>query len=342
MMALYKFLLFVCCTSFVTVIRAQAPIPIKAVANSSVQFEGELSTGQPIADLNWAWDSQNACFVSTQQHKFSGHHVLFKTELPRRAELFIKVIPKDMRANFSLYAYSGGGGHLPPALPYCTSCEADYKWDFKYAGKTQDHTREVSLRAVNNPLPVTIGVVGAEGLKTGAFTLELRMDGGAVEQTAEQQPLPRFQLPQLSTEIQRFSGNLNEGSICHDLSWAWNSQNACFVAPRKHLFSGHHVLYLAEIPAQSEVEISLSPTDKSRNMSLYAYTLSSEYQFVPELNSCISCEASFQSSYKKEQNNERSVQLRTGGKPYRLVIGVAGAEQLKEGAFTLSVVTKNR
>lgn len=341
-MVYQKSLLSLCCLFFLGVLSAQETIVMKAIPNATTQYKGALSNGQKMADLSWAWNSQNACFVSNQQHKFNGNHVLFQTELPRNAELFIKVIPKNIRANFSIYAYSGGGSHLPPTLPYCTSCEADYKWDYKYAGKTQDHTREISLRAVNNPLPVTIGVVGAQGLDEGEFTLELRMVGGAVKKILEQKPIPRFQLPVLSTEEQRFTGNLNEGALLHDLSWAWNSQNTCFVAPRKHLFSGNHVLYLAQIPAQSEADIKLIPEDPNSNMSIYAYTLSGEYKYVPDLNSCISCEASFQSSFGKEHSNQRVVQLRTGRHPYFLVIGVAGAEQLEEGAYILSIVTKNR
>lgn len=160
-----------------SLIVAQATIyTIQSQPNATVQVEGNLSQGQIINDLSWAWSSSNACFVSTQSKKFTGNHVLYTTEIPTRSTMTITVVPKDKSANFSIYAYSGGGGAIVPDLPSCVSCEADYKWDYKYRGKTQDHSRSVELRAVNNPFPVTIGVVGAEGLQEGDFILQIKLE----------------------------------------------------------------------------------------------------------------------------------------------------------------------
>ena len=42
----------------------------------------------------------------------------------------------------------------------------------RHVGRAKpDHTRSVELRAVTRPYPVTIGVVGANGLDAGAFYL---------------------------------------------------------------------------------------------------------------------------------------------------------------------------
>lgn len=147
-------------------------------ANDVVQVVGQLEDGTPMADLSWAWNSSNACFVEIQAKKFRGHHVLYRTEIPPRSEMTIRIIPEDPKDNYSLYAYSGGGDAIVPALSSCVSCEADYKWDYKYRGKTQDHTRSVQLRAVNNPYPVTIGVVGPSDMDKGAFVLEVTVNGG--------------------------------------------------------------------------------------------------------------------------------------------------------------------
>jgi len=316
-------------------------IMVESQPNATVSVEGQLEDGTPMDDLSWAWSSQNACFVETQKHKFTGHHVLFQTELPRRAELFIKVIPKDKNANFSLYAYSGNGQSIVPALRSCVSCEADYKWDYKYRGKTQDHTRSVSLRAVNNPYTVTIGVVGADGLNSGAFTLELRLEGGEQPLRKVQMPLPTYQLPKPAAVPISFEGRLEDGKPLHDLSWAWNSQNACFVAPRKEAFSGHHLLHLTEIPPHSELNIELTPKDPKANMSLYAYSHGGDkYRMVPELSSCVSCEADFQSTYGNSSSTTRTVSLRAVNNPYKVVIGVAGANGLDKGDYTLSISTQ--
>ena len=157
----------------------QAQTTVKSIsseAQATVQTEGDLSEGQIMNDLSWAWNSSNACFVQTQAIKFTGNHVLYQTELPARTTMTITLIPEDKNANLSLYAYSGGGGALVPNLPRCVSCEADFKWDYKRVGRTQDHTRSVELRAINNPYPVTIGVTGANGLAAGAYKLEIKLE----------------------------------------------------------------------------------------------------------------------------------------------------------------------
>jgi len=140
--------------------------------------EGNLSQGVEMTDLTWAWNSSVACFPGTQAAKFTGKHVLYALDLPAYTELEIDLIPADKNANFSLYAYEVGtinDGNTVPTLPQCIRCEADYKWDYKVKGKTQDHTRHVrDILAIANPYQVIIGVVGANGLSVGGYRLEVR------------------------------------------------------------------------------------------------------------------------------------------------------------------------
>jgi hypothetical protein len=223
----------------------------------------------------------------------------------------------------------------------CVSCEADYKWDYKYRGKTQDHRRQVSLRAVNNPYTVTIGVVGAEGLSSGAFTLELELVGGESPQARTQLPVPTYRLQALNGQPQTYKGDLSEGVPIHDLSWAWSSQNACFVAPRASSFNGNHLLYLTELPPNTELTITLQAEDEQSDLSLYAYShAGSEYKLVPGLTSCVSCEADFAFGLAKGKSPSRTVSLRAVNNPYKVVIGVAGAQSLDKGSFTLTLSTR--
>ena len=154
---------------------SNSPIPVELDPSGITRVEGDLSQGQPMDDLAWAWDSANACFPATQQHKFNGHHVLYSTELPRYSEMEVKVTPADTTQNFSIYAYEVGmnSDAIVPNLPNCVRCEVDHKWDRPWRGKTQDHTRTAkNLLALNNPYKIVVGVVGAEGLAEGAYTLE--------------------------------------------------------------------------------------------------------------------------------------------------------------------------
>lgn len=161
-------------------IKAQDGFPenvtiVKSESNKTVSVEGDLSTGKPIDDLSWAWSSSNACFVGTQSGKYNGNHVFFATVIPTRSIMTIKVIPEDKNANFSLYAYSIGMNdfYIVPELPRCVTCEADYKWDRPWKGKTQDHTRWVELNAIGNPFNVVIGVTSPKGVTAGKFRVEI-------------------------------------------------------------------------------------------------------------------------------------------------------------------------
>ncbi len=163
-------------TLLCTSVRAQKALPfaIEARAGESLAYELNLDKGQPFTSLDWAWSSQNACFVELRAEFFTGNNVFFRTEIPKYSTMVIRLIPKDKRQNMSLYAYSGGHGALPPELPSCVSCEADFHQDRQNVSLPKnDHTRSVELRAVTRPYPVTIGVVGANGLAEGDFVIEV-------------------------------------------------------------------------------------------------------------------------------------------------------------------------
>ncbi|WP_271392763.1 hypothetical protein [Aequorivita sinensis] len=130
-------------------------------------------------NLSWAWKSNNACFPETQKNKFTGNHVLYYTDLPAYSEMEVTVVPKNRRANFSIYAYQVGTvseKNIVPNLYSYLSCEAEHKWDFKKRGRTQNHTRTVkNLTAIANPFQVVIGVTGANGLAEGEYELHVKL-----------------------------------------------------------------------------------------------------------------------------------------------------------------------
>jgi len=165
------FLSFVC--AFVSA-QQKEPFLLEIEQGQALAWEGNLVVGSPLASLDWAWNSQNACFVEPRADLFTGNNVLYRTEIPKYSTMVIRVVPKDKKKNLSLYAYSGGGGAVPPELYSCVSCEADFKIDQRVSGRKRPrHVRQVELRAVNRPYPITIGVVGTEGLTEGDYTLEI-------------------------------------------------------------------------------------------------------------------------------------------------------------------------
>ncbi|MEL6805935.1 MAG: hypothetical protein AAFO91_19400 [Bacteroidota bacterium] len=176
---MHRTLLFIVGLSFLAMSNPTTePTFVELVPNQTVEVQGNLTDGNIMEDLSWAWNSSNACFPATQKHKFTGNHVLYTANLPRYSELEVTVVPDDKSANFSIYAYEIGltNESVVPNLPSCIRCEADHKWDYKYKGKTQDHRRTVrNLVAINNPYKVVIGVVGAEGLQEGGYTLQFNL-----------------------------------------------------------------------------------------------------------------------------------------------------------------------
>lgn len=156
--------------------RAQTtePLLLEARPGETLTYDYQLDGGTPFTSLAWAWNAQNACFVEPRATFFTGNNVFFRTEIPTYSTMVIRLIPKDKRQKMSLFAYSGGQGALPPELPGCVSCEADFHQDRQNISRPKNsHRRQIELRAVNRPYPVTIGVVGADGLAEGDFTLEI-------------------------------------------------------------------------------------------------------------------------------------------------------------------------
>ncbi len=140
-------------------------------------------------------------------------------------------------------------------------------------------------------------------------------------------------------------GDLAKGVSMEDLSWAWSSANACFPETQKRKFTGHHVLYQFDLPTRTEAEITVVPDDKSADFSIYAYQVAKGKEaVVPDLKSCIRCEADHKWDYKKKgktQDHTRTVtDILSISEPYTVFIGVAGANGLKKGSYTLMIKLK--
>lgn len=170
-----RFILFIFLLSASAALSAQI-FTLEAEQNNTLYWEGNLSSGQPISDLSWAWNSSVACFVEPREEFFRGNHVLYRSELPNYSTMIITLVPDDPKQDISLYAYSGGHGATPPNLSSCVSCEADFPMDQEVRGRVRPaHVRSVELRAVRNPYPVTIGVSGPNGSVEGGYKLYIEL-----------------------------------------------------------------------------------------------------------------------------------------------------------------------
>lgn len=318
---------------------------IEVTPNQTTTIAGSLSKGKEMSDLRWASNSSVACFPATQNIKFSGNHELHYFEIPPYSELTVTVIPKNEKDNMSIYGYQVGTSNFatPPNLSSCTSCEADHKWDYAKAGKTQDHTRSIWFNSIKNGYNIFIGVAGADGLKTGDYELKIELKS-KVENTNQQEALKIYSAPIEKGKTLAYGGDLKDGCIIQDLSFAANSSVACFPATQNSKFTGNHVFYVTEIPKYSKMYITLIPDDENANMSLYAYQDGvTKTVYPPDVNSCVTCESDqkWDRPVKgKTQNHTRTVYLNAINNPYRVVIGVAGAEGLTTGGFRIQIKTE--
>lgn len=142
------------------------------------------------------------------------------------------------------------------------------------------------------------------------------------------------------------SGDLTKGQPMEDLSWAASSSNACFPATQNAKFNGNHVLYAVTMPPRSIITISVTPQDAAGNLSLYGYMMGGkEYRIVPDLPSCITCEADhkWDRPWKgKVQTSERKIEFQNPTQnTYNIVIGVSSPKEAPGGAFSLMVKLKS-
>lgn len=134
-------------------------------------------------------------------------------------------------------------------------------------------------------------------------------------------------------------GNLNEGEIISDLSWASRSSTACFPATQNSKFKANHVLYHTDLPRRSILNVKLIPDNpEGPAMSLYAYQIgTNDYDVVPELSTAVTCEADYINDRPvrgKVEDGTRSVRVNATTNPYTVVYGVSGVEGAT-GGYTL-------
>lgn len=149
-----------------------------------------------------------------------------------------------------------------------------------------------------------------------------------------------------SNDTATAEGDLSSGKTMEDLSWASSSSNACFPATQNEKFRGNHVFFATTIPARSIVTVSVTPTEESTNLSLYAYMMGADsYDMVPDLARCITCEADhkWDRPWKgKVQTSERHVEFQNPTQnAYNIFIGVSAPTGGTKGKFKVEVKTKS-
>ncbi|MES0490420.1 MAG: hypothetical protein ABUK01_10535 [Leptospirales bacterium] len=135
--------------------------------------------------------------------------------------------------------------------------------------------------------------------------------------------------------------SLAGGVLMEDLSWAWDSQNACFPATQASQFRGKHKFYAFEIPPYSEVEIRVTP--EKEDINIYGYQVSNRdfSTLPPNLNGVVACEAGL--NYKGANPGQpEKMRFNAIRNSYHIVIAVTSASVKSDAKYTLSIEMKTK
>ncbi len=146
-------------------------------------------------------------------------------------------------------------------------------------------------------------------------------------------------------QVLNLDADLSEGQTI-PLTWASSSQVACFPATRFNEFKGNHVFYRVDLPAQSQMTITVKPNNNKR-INLYAMRMGVEDRMTPpDIQVVGACEASYP-IYAGTPNYQtrakaQSVEFMSIRNPYSILIGVAGAENVLSGSYDLNIEISSR
>ncbi|MBS2015930.1 MAG: hypothetical protein JST00_23785 [Deltaproteobacteria bacterium] len=149
--------------------------PIPAVSGKTVSVQGSIDGGVQIP-LGFAAQSSVACFPGTVNAHYSGNQIAYSFDIPPATTAKIELVPVDSSTDLSLYAYSVGPSFpaLPPSLSSVVSCEASPPTN---RAPNPGAKEAVELVAIRNPYKAFVVVAGAQGAKTGRFTLNVTLSG---------------------------------------------------------------------------------------------------------------------------------------------------------------------
>jgi len=131
-------------------------------------LEGNLDEGE-VVDLDWAHSLY--CWPQTQDAKFDGAHVFYERAQAADRDFTMRVKPAAT-LDVSIYYVqrSEGDTNLPPDIVSASDCDATYEFE---EDTNPGQAEVVAASGSDNAYALLIGVAGANGAESGAFTLEI-------------------------------------------------------------------------------------------------------------------------------------------------------------------------
>jgi len=135
-----------------------------------------------------------------------------------------------------------------------------------------------------------------------------------------------------------WSGNLSDGETM-DIDWGSSGGFACWPGTEETNWTGAFVFEddsLAE--GVGDYHVRVTPTDPLVDVSLLAIKVGTDTtEYPPELGSGIACDTSYDRENDSNPGYSEAVIVQGGQNPYRIVVGVAGANGTTSGAYDVEV-----
>jgi hypothetical protein len=309
------------------------PIDVKA---GQTKVTGKIDGGAEI-DLDWAQGSAVNCFPGNHFDAFSGKHVLYRFDLPAKSNAKITLRAKDKTKDLSLYTYRAAVGEklIPPEI-YGTQCEASYGEAVVGTKPNPGVDEKLEMVSIANPYSIYIGVAGYKGVTSAEFELTIDLTTAAPPKAGRISGFTPIDVKAGQTKV---TGKI-DGGVEIDLDWAQGSAVACFPGNHFDAFSGKHVLYRFDLPAQSNAKITLRAKDKTKDLSLYTYRAAVGEKLIPPEIYGTQCEASYGTAIvgtKPNPGEDEKLEMVSIANPYSIYIGVAGYKGVTSAEFELTI-----
>ena len=140
-------------------------------------------------------------------------------------------------------------------------------------------------------------------------------------------------------KLAQASGSLAEGHRIESL----NLPSRCLDASDKAMFSGNQVLFGVTLPANTDLKITVKPSDPKQEVSVYAYALPANRYDLPSAaaaaEDCKISVAGKSSLGKAMKGEDRVIRFDSKKVERNFVIGVSGTAEASTAAFNVSVHT---
>jgi hypothetical protein len=329
-------------------------VDLGATGAGKQTINGNLSSGKKLCSLEWAAQSNVACFPSTEDTHFTGNHVQYALAkvVPPKSKVTIKATPAA-GVDVNLYGWWAGVNdfYTPPYLPSVGACEASYPLGIGTPTNPGQPEQIEFLNPTNNTYNYYFAVAGHDGATTGAYTLDVEVTTAPPDFCDQSLPGSSYSAwPASVTQIDlddtgtgKASGNLSSGACTH-LGFASKSNVACFPSTEDDQFQGNHVYFALKdpLPPRSEVTITAKPKP-GVDVNLYGWLDGkNDFQVPPYVLSVPTCEASYplglgDGPYNPGEPQSISFQNPSTKAFYNVFFGVAGSKGFTSGAFDVDV-----